>query len=141
MAKSIKPKNNTYIDSSGIVYNHDTLKSILEQNSISITVNQTYVYTNDLTYLCFKIGKIVILYFGCVAFKDNPPNYTKIISGLPPADKYTICHLVAGVGVSGNALRLGVNTDGTIQTHWSANVITGDSANKQYTGAIIYKAK
>lgn len=139
MSKSIKLKDNNYLDSSSIVYNRQKLSDILDIQTILLSVNTDYVYLNDLQYICFKIGKLVILNIQTLAFKKEIPNYQEIIYGLPkPINSIAFC-LYGGNAASGNTVRLAINTNGNIQTHWSPTVLYGDSANTQYGGIFIYK--
>lgn len=142
MSRSIKFKNNNYLDSSSIIHNRELLSDILNIKTISLYVNEDYVYLGDLQYMCVKIGKLVILNIRTLAFKQEIPNYQEIIYGLPRPSEYTIVYLYGGNGASGHTMRLGISDNGTsgiIQTHWSPTPIYGDSANNQYGGTIIYK--
>ena len=139
MSKSIKLKNNNYLDSTSIVYNRQKLSDILDIQTIPLSVNTDYVYIEDLQYMCVKIGKLVILNIRTLGFKQPIPNYQPIIYGLPKPNEYTIIYLYGGNGANGCTVRLAINGDGNIQTHWSPEPQYGDSANKQYGGTLIYK--
>lgn len=139
MSKLIKLENENYIDSSSIVYNRQKLSDILDIQTIPISVNTDYVYYNDMQYTCVKIGKLVILNIQTVAFTQEIPNYQEIIYGLPKPINAIVFYLFGGNVANGNTVRLGLNPNGNIQTHWSPAILYGDSANKQYGGILIYK--
>ena len=142
MSKSLKLKDNNYLDSSSIMHHRKSLEDILNIETISLYVNEDYVYLSDLQYMCVKIGKLVILNIRTLAFKQEIPNYQEIIYGLPKPSEYTIVYLYGGNGASGATMRLGISDNGNsgvIKTHWSPSPIYGDSANNQYGGTIIYK--
>lgn len=140
MSKSIKFKNNNYLDSSSIVHKRKKLSDILEQSTIQLTFNEEYVYLTDLGYSCFKIGRLVFLDIYCIAFKKEVPNYTWLISGLPKINTYPTFYLNGGVTASGTTARCSITPEGRVQTHWGSPTSYGDSANKQYYGTIIYKS-
>ena len=84
MSKSIKLKNNIYLDSKSITHNRETLFDYLTIKSIpksQITKNSNYV--GNYGYLWVKkIGKLVIanIDFQIIAL---PPTNTVLLSGFP----------------------------------------------------------
>lgn len=140
MSKSIKLHDNNYWDSSSVVYNKQPLSDILDIQTIPLRFNFDYVYETDLQYTCVKIGKLVILNIHTIGFKQEIPNYQEIIYGLPKPVEYKILSLQGGNSATGNSLRLAINGNANIQTHWSPVALCGDSANYQYGGIFIYKS-
>lgn len=114
------------------------LSEILDIQEIPLTINDEYVYSDDFTVYCYKIGKLVIIEFGAIAFKSVPPNYTTIISGVPQAVSTTIFSLFGNNGAKGDAVRLRISSNNVI-THWGSPSHYSDSANKQYSGVVMYK--
>lgn len=141
MAKSYKLKGDNYLDSSNVFYEHTSLEDILNQNSKSLTINQEYIDISNLSYVCFVLGKVVILYFGAIAFKKQIDNYVNIITGLPKPETYIVCSLNGIVSAEGSSCRLGITLNGELRTHWGSPAHYGDVANKQYSGIIVYKTK
>lgn len=140
MSKSIKFKNDNYLDSTSIVHNRQLLSDILNIQEIPINFNTDYIYLSDLQYICVKIGKLVILNIHTIAFKQLIPNSQSLITGLPcTLGNNIIFYLFGGNGASGQTLRLALIENGNIQTHWAPDVVYGDSSNKQYSGILIYK--
>lgn len=139
MSKSIKLSNDNYLDSSSIVYNKQLLSDILNIQEIPITFDTNYVYSSDLQYTCVKIGKLVILNFHTIAFKQLIPNFQSLVTGLPKPNEVIIFYLYGGNSASGSTLRLSIATDGIIHSHYASDVVYGDSASKQYSGILIYK--
>lgn len=139
MSKSIKPKNNTYWDSSSIVHNKELLSDILNGRQISLSFNWDYIYDSDINYNCFKIGKIVIVNIQVIAFKKEIPNHQVFISGLPKPTEYNIFYLFGGGTSEGTTARCSLTYEGNIQIHWGSPTSYGDAANKQYSGILIYK--
>lgn len=138
MSKSIKLKNETYLDSSSIVHNKEKLSDILNTESITLTFNEEYVYSTDREYYCLKIGKVIFLNIRTIAFKKGFEKTTQFISGLPKPRAYLIFYLHGGMEASGTALRCGITAEGTICNHYSSPTGVGDSANRQYGGTLIY---
>ena len=126
MSKSIKLKNNIFLDCRSLYMKFYTL-----------SFNSDYVYSADLDYICFRIGNIVILKINTIAFKANMPNYTPFITGLPTANGYIISYLFGGNASVGKTLRIDISYN-LVQTHWTGDNDYGDSPNKQYSGMIIY---
>lgn len=110
-----------------------------------IKVNSTYCHTTDFAYQCCIIGNYAFVNIGSVAFKTgNVPNYTTILTGLPPAKQYYVFHLLGGLGTKNNpCIRVGINGEGSLQTHWTEGIsYNADySANTQYTGTFVYEIK
>ena len=114
------------------------LSEILDIQEIPLTINDEYVYSDDFTVYCYKIGKLVIIEFGVIAFKSVPPNYATIFSGVPQAVSATIFSLFGNNGAKGDTVRLRISSNNVI-THWGSPSHYGDSANKQYSGVVMYK--
>lgn len=114
------------------------LSEILDIQEIPLTINDEYVYSDDFTVYCYKIGKLVIIEFGAIAFKSVPPNYTTIISGVPQAVSTTIFSLFGSNSAKGDTVRLRISSNNVI-THWGPPSHYSNSANKQYSGVVMYK--
>ena len=139
MSKSIKLKNDTYIDSSGIAHNKEKLSDILNTESRILTFNEEYVYSTDLEYYCLKIGKVVFLNIRTIAFKKGfEETGTQFISGLPKPSAYLVFYLYGGMEASGTALRCAITPEGIIVNHYSSPTSVGNSASRQYGGTLIY---
>lgn len=146
MGSTVKLANDLYLETSSIVHNGELLSDILNIQEIPINFNMDYIYSSDLDYICVKIGKLVILNIHTIAFKQEvPTNGQMLINQLPIHNKGNagiIFYLYGGgINASGKTLRLALTQYGNIQTHWSSDIIYGDSANTQYSGILIYKAK
>jgi len=103
-----------------------------------LTINSDYIYSEDLSMDCFRIGQYVILTIKTIAFKVNPPNFAVLVSGLPTPKYSTISYLTPGYP-GYNRARVAVY-EHNLQTHWSAEVnLIGDHANNQYFGTFIYE--
>lgn len=109
---------------------------------ITLSFNTTYVYSTDLDYTCFRLGKLVFLFINTLAFKVGAiadfPNYSVIISGLPRPAQYRFCYLQPS-GKSDNKFRASISTEGNMKRHWSADPVYGDTQNRQYSGCIVYE--
>jgi hypothetical protein len=106
---------------------------------ITLNFNEEYVYSTDLSYICFKIGKMVFVNINIISFKSLIPNGTVIISGLPlNIKKYDAYQLVGGRGASDDCARVVLNDTGGLQIHYGSPNKYGDSANKQYTCTFMY---
>ena len=141
MSKSIKFKNNVYLDSSNIVYKRKSLKSILEQPSITLQFNTNFIYTTDLEYDCYKLGKMVFVNFHTIAFKAVPTATDWVISNLPHPSNIIISYLIGCRDCQGTTWRYKVETDGCILPHYTSAPVVGSTQNKQYYGVLIYQAK
>ena len=108
---------------------------------IILSFNTTYVYDTDLDYTCFRLGKLVFLFINTLAFRVGAiadfPNYSTIISGLPSPAQTKIFYLQPSGNY--NRFRANVTTAGNMKRHWSSDPSYGDSANKQYSGFIVYE--
>lgn len=60
MSKSVKLPNNAYIDSSGIVYNHETLNSILDKRIAKYTLSNTIGWKRIASFTGMAGGMIII---------------------------------------------------------------------------------
>lgn len=114
-------------------------ENIFNVNPINLTFNEDYVYLTDLQYTCVKIGKLVILNFYVIAFKQLIPNFQSLVTGLPKPNEAIVFYLNGGNSASGSTLRLSIATDGIIHSHYASDVVYGDSASNQYNGILIYK--
>lgn len=139
MSKSIKLKNDTYIDSSSIAHNKEKLSDILNTESRILIFNEEYVYSSDLQYDCFKIGKMVVLNIHTIGFKQNLNHGELLISGLPKPNEAIIFHFYGGNESSGLTIRCVLDTNGNILTHYGGTTSVGSSANKQFGGTFIYR--
>lgn len=130
MSKSIKLKNDVYLDSKALY-----LKRYY------MTINSTYVYDADLSYRCIRIGNFVILTIDTIAFKQQIAQHaTLLASGLPKAKTYTVFVLNYCRDANTDGMcRCAINTNGEMQTHWGNITNYGESANKQYSGLVIYE--
>lgn len=106
-----------------------------------LTFNNDYVYSTDLEYICFKIGKIVILNIRTIAFKTALSHESVILRGLPIPKNYSIFYLYGGQNSLGAtaSVRCAVNTYGDVAAHYSGTDLVGESANKQFSGIVIYE--
>lgn len=106
---------------------------------ITLNFNEEYVYSTDLSYECFKIGKMVFVNISSIAFKSEIPNTAVIISGLPLAVKpYITYQIIGGRGATDDCARVIMNTLGELRIHYGSPSKYGDSANKQYTCTFMY---
>ncbi len=105
--------------------------------SYTLSVNETYVYTEDFSYSCLRLGNVVFLNINTIAFKQDIPNFTWFLTGLPTPVSYIVGFLQPS-WPSYNRVRFGLSYS-NMQTHWSAPInLVGDHANNQYYGTIIY---
>jgi len=140
MSKSIKLKDNNYWDSRSVIHKGKTMYSILEDIKKDISFNSEYVYYEDLSFSCIKIGRIVILNIYTLGFKKAMDNYVVFASGLPKPTVYTVFYMYGGNGACGTTARIAITGEGTLQTHWGAPPHYGESANKQYSCTLVYEA-
>lgn len=106
---------------------------------LPMTVNEEYVYTTDLSYIVVRIGKIAILNIRTIAFKSVVPHGGKIIYGLPPAKNGVIFYLYGGQSAKGDTMRLYIDENGEVNSHYGSNTYYGSSPNDQYGGTLIYE--
>lgn len=107
---------------------------------IALNFNEEYVYSTDLSYICFKIGKIVFVNINIIAFKILIPNGGLIISGLPIAKTpYFAFPILGALGAENNSARVIMNELGELHIHYGSPSQYGDSANKQYTCTFFYE--
>ena len=102
-------------------------------------VVEEYVYTTDLSYFVIRIGKIVILNIRTLAFKSIVPHGSVIIYGLPPAKNGVIFYLYGGNGAKGDATRVYIGENGSVNIHYGSNTYYGNSPDMQYSGTLIYE--
>ena len=118
--------------------NDDAINEILKTKNINLTVNMDYVYSTDLDYTCIKIGNVAFLSINTIAFKvGNIPNFGVLLSNLPKPSTGHIFYL-APIHANIGHFRVAINPDGQLLRHWTGDPEYGDSANKQYSGTIIY---
>ena len=119
---------------------YDNLNEIndkLKAKKINLTINTDYVYSTDWDYDCLKIGNVVFLSINTIAFKvGDIPNYGVLLSNLPKPSTVHIFLLAPNVNTV--QFRVAINLDGQLIRHWTEDPVHGDSANKQYSGTIIY---
>lgn len=103
--------------------------------------NWDYIYTTDLQYTCFKVGRMVFLNIHTMGFHVSPENGTTIISNLPPTanNAYIGFYLDGGLGDGAYSARCLITPGGTINIHWGSPTQIGDSANKQYRCFLMYE--
>lgn len=138
-ATSYEPYVDTSINVDGDeIYN---LKSQTPQK-ITLSFNDTYVYTSDLQYICFKLGNLAFVFINVLAFRVGAiadlPNYAVLATGLPRPSRTEVFYLQPS-GKSDNKFRADITVNGNMQRHWSADPVYGDSANRQYSGFIVYE--
>jgi hypothetical protein len=117
-----------------------SLNALIPQRKY-IVINQEYVYDSDLQYTCFKIGNVVFLNIGSIAFKKALSHENVLASKLPIPKEYCIGYLFGGQNAQGaeGSLRVAVNTDGDMVVHYGNTEIVGESSNKQFNGTIMYE--
>ena len=126
MPRSIRFSNDTYLDS----------KSGIRIKRLYPTFDSEYVYTNqDFGYIAFQIGRLVFIFIQSIAFKKEIGNFVPFITGLPIPTDYNIEYLLGSNTMP--SIRVSI-TNGVVQTHWTV-VEYGDSANKQYSGLLVYE--
>lgn len=110
---------------------------------IQLTFNDNYVYSSDRQYNCFRIGKMVFLQIYHMAFKSSPEHGEYIIYGLPkPVNGSNIFCLYGGNLAKGDTCRCYQSWDtGDILVYYGSPSHTGDSANNQYAGILIYETR
>lgn len=107
----------------------------------NLTFSDEYVYSSDLSYICFKIGKLVCVNINVIAFKTTIPNGALIISGLPIAKTPYLAYSIQGArGATDDSARVIMNELGELHIHYGSPSQYGDSANKQYTCTFFYEA-
>lgn len=107
---------------------------------ITLNFNEEYVYSTDLSYICFKIGKMVFVNINTIAFKTTIPNEALIVSGLPIAKTPYLTYPIQGArGATDDSARVLMNTLGELHIHYGSPSQYGDSANKQYTCTFFYE--
>ena len=73
----------------------------------NITFSDEYVYSDSLSYVCFKIGELVCVNINIMAFKTSIPNAATIISGLPiPKIAYIAYPILGARGAETNSARV-----------------------------------
>lgn len=106
----------------------------------NLTFSDEYVYSSDLNYICFKIGKLVYVNINTIAFKTSIPNEALIISGLPMPKIADATYPIQGArGAETDSARVLMNTFGELKIHYGSPSQYGDSANKQYTCTFFYE--
>ena len=138
MSKSYKLKDGNYIDSTGIVHNKKLLSEILDIQEIPLAINENYVYSTDFDVYCYKVGKLVIIEFCEMAFKTSPETGETIISGVPTPISPTTFSLFGNNLAKGDTVRLHIRSN-DINIHFKSPEHYANSANKQYSGVVIYK--
>lgn len=84
MSRAIRFRNNTYLASSGVIYNRRTLATILDASYIAI--QETEYLSNNLYYI--RIGKIIIVPIDEWAITKEFKNGDILLRGLPKSNKY-----------------------------------------------------
>lgn len=108
----------------------------------TLTFNYNYVYSEDLQYICIKIGNVVLLNINEIAFTQDTPNDTLIISGLPRPKQKVIFSLIGNNSAKGDTVRLRIlNTTGEIYIHYGKPAHYGASSTKQYSGFVLYETQ
>ena len=128
-----------YVKNDNGVYEEFVNANEVKYKIIPLSFNNDYVYSEDLSYICIKIGKIVMLSIHTIAFKQLIPNFESIIYGLPKPKSEIMIHLQGGQAASGKSIRVRLDVNGNILSHYSYDNLYGDSQNNQYTGTIIYE--
>lgn len=135
MNKSIKFKNNCYIDSSGIVHNKKTLNNILTQNWNNYEFgnkNDPIISSGHVNWV--KIGNLVFLNMtDMMATQDFVTHGTVIMSGLPKAN--TEIHFLAQCHDSSSS-RWAITTNGEVILHYG-KMKAGTGAT-QYYATVVY---
>lgn len=110
------------------------------ETTYNLTFNSDYIYNTDLSYICVKIGNVVILNIYTLGFKSA--DYAEInevlISGLPKPIAPIPFSMYGSVEAEGDTGRFKLNDNGQI-TSWYWNISQyGSSANKQYGTTLVY---
>lgn len=105
------------------------------------SINKDYVFSDDLDYAVFRIGKMIVVDFRTIAFKSSVPHGTKIMLDLPVAKIPVIFYLTGGGSAKGDTMRLYLSDSGTISVHYGSNTYYGSSPNAQYFGVLVYERK
>lgn len=113
-------------------------ENIFNVNPINLTFNEDYVYTTDLQYDCFKIGKIVFFNIHAIAFKQIPTNGTVIIYGLPKMTNGIIFYFFGGSNAKGDTFRAFASQDGNVNIHYGEPSYFGNSSSNQYSCFLTY---
>lgn len=115
--------------------------NVLIPRKIYPSFNWDYIYTTDLQYTCFKVGRMVFLNIHTMGFHVSPENGATIISNLPPTvnNAHIGFYFEGGLGDGAYSCRCLVTPGGTIQIHWGSPTQIGDSANKQYRCFLMYE--
>ena len=103
--------------------------------------NNDYVYSTDRDYVCFKMGKMVILNINSIAFSQAITSSIDVITGLPAPSKDIIFFMHGGREAKGTASRFLLKTSGVIRLHYDTPPSSGDASNIQYGCTLIYEAK
>lgn len=123
MAKSIKLKNNIYIDSTSIVHNKNLLNEILEENIIEGKGDNT-----NGSYIKYKNG--ILICFGNKAGTSNIQdywNYKKVSSSITFANSFISA---PSISVScGATAYLSINVYNKTKTGFSFDVIKASNNN------------
>jgi hypothetical protein len=135
--KTIYTRNND--DTYEEMINISAVNDLIPQR-IYPTFNHDYVYSTDLQYHCYKVGKMVFFNIHTIAFKQEATHGVVFIHNLPKANEHVIWYLKGGNGGDGTPVRCAVNPMGEVMIHYgSTGGIYGESANKQFTGIVIYE--
>ena len=119
MSKSIKLDNDTYLDSTNVIYNKKTLDKIIFGDIHTAT--RTSNLTTDGTVYWYQIGRLVFVLFQDIVTAVDLTNWTNaILTSLPRAFSwglgglYTDMSKIIGCQMSGTNLNLTTRTHGTI---------------------------
>lgn len=138
----IATKYEDYFEPALLIRNSDGIFQEISPRKIRLTFNHDYVYTTDLQYDCFKIGKMVFLNIYTIAFSKAIPSLTDFIYGLPKPTEYIIFALHGHMTAQGDGLRCGLdNSTGNIKTHYDGPEYYGSTTGTQYSCVLIYEAK
>lgn len=119
--------------------NLEEVQEKLLMKPINISINEEYVYSSDLNYICFRIGNMVFLNICTIAFKKEVPHSATIISNLPKTANDVAAYLYGGLTAKGDTARVIINASGNMNVHYGSPSYYGDSSNNQYGTTIIYE--
>lgn len=121
----------------GIEYGATSYENLIKV--YTLTPNTEYVDAGNFQGSAVVIGKTAIVTLNNVAFKKSTAaNGTLLFTGAPRTGGNWVFGLPAEKG-NQKPMRLRIETDGKIYTHWSDTPATGDVSNIQYSVTTTYQ--
>jgi hypothetical protein len=122
----------------GIYGAHNVLDN---PSTITLTFNDDYIYSTDRHYHCFRMGKTVFLQIYHMGFVQSIGHGEVLISGLPVPTREIIIYLYGGMSSKGETVRCVITSEGKLQAHYTHSPSTGNSADYQFSGFVVYETK